>query len=356
MIKTVTVVSLSSGIIGESFVRHELEIGVRRLEEYGLTVKFSRHALMGLEYIKEHPEARAADLLEAFRDPETDMILCAIGGDDTYRLLPYLFEGDALKRAVTDKVFLGFSDTTINHLMLHKAGLPTFYGQAFLPDVCELDREMLPYTRRYFEELITTGTIAEITPSPVWYEERTSFDVSAVGTARRAHDNDGFVLLQGAPAFSGKILGGCIDSMFEMHDDCRYGDMPALCARYGLFPTPEDWKGRILLLESSEEKMPPEKYRRAVQTLKEAGVFGVVSGVLVGKPMDRAYEAEYQQILAEVVDDPSLPIVCNLNVGHATPRCIIPFGVGATVEVDRQRISFHSGRRADPAVFWHKSV
>lgn len=340
MIKTVTVVSLSSGVLGESFVRHELEIGVRRLESYGLTVKFSPHALMGLSYIKEHPETRAADLLEAFRDPETDMILCAIGGDDTYRLLPYLFEGDVLRKAVTDKAFLGFSDTTINHLMLHKVGLSTFYGQAFLPDICELDREMLPYTRRYFEELIATGTIAGITPSPVWYEERTSFDVSAVGTARKAHDNGGFVLLQGAPVFSGKILGGCIDTLFDIFDGERFADMPELCRKYGLFPALEDWRGRILLLESSEERMTPEKYRRALTILKETGVFGVVSGVLTGKPIDGMYQEEYRKLLTEVVDDPSLPIVCNLSVGHAAPRCIIPFGVEATVDTDRQRISF----------------
>jgi muramoyltetrapeptide carboxypeptidase LdcA involved in peptidoglycan recycling len=42
------------------------------------------------------------------------MIFCAIGGDDTYRLLPYLFDEDKLKSVVNDKIFLGFSDTTIN--------------------------------------------------------------------------------------------------------------------------------------------------------------------------------------------------------------------------------------------------
>ena len=55
-------------------------------------------------------------------------------------------------------MFLGFSDSTVNHLMLHKLGLNSFYGQAFLPDVCELAPDMLPYTRAYFEELIATGT------------------------------------------------------------------------------------------------------------------------------------------------------------------------------------------------------
>ena len=92
------------------------------------------------------------------------MILCANGGDDTFRLLPYLFDHDELREAVSQKVFLGFSDTTINHFMLHKVGLNTFYGQSFLADVCELGPEMLPYSRRYFEELISTGGIREIVP------------------------------------------------------------------------------------------------------------------------------------------------------------------------------------------------
>lgn len=117
MIRNIAIVSLSSGIIGEPGVHFEIEIGLQRLKEYGLNVKFMPHALKGLEYVKAHPEKRARDLLEAFCDPEVDMILCAIGGDDTYRLLPYLFDHDELKNAVTDKVFLGFSDTTINHLM-----------------------------------------------------------------------------------------------------------------------------------------------------------------------------------------------------------------------------------------------
>ena len=77
MIKNVAIVSLSSGIVGESFVQFEVEIGLRRLKEYGLNVKFMPNAKKGLEYIKAHPEKRAEDLLLAFRDPEVDMILCA---------------------------------------------------------------------------------------------------------------------------------------------------------------------------------------------------------------------------------------------------------------------------------------
>ena len=199
MMKNVAIVSLSAGTIGEDFARHEVEIGVKRLRDFGLNVQFMPHAMKGIEYVKSHPEDRASDLLQAFSDPDIDMILCAIGGDDTYRLLPYLFEHEELARVVSEKVFLGFSDTTINHLMLHKVGLKTFYGQSFLADVCELGTDMLPYTKQYFEELIGTGTIKEIRPSRVWYESREHFGTDQIGEPLKSHTNQGFELLQGSP-------------------------------------------------------------------------------------------------------------------------------------------------------------
>ena len=257
MIKTVGIVSLSSGTIGEDFVKHELDLGVRRLKEYGLTVKFMDNALKGIDYLKEHPDKRAEDLLQAFSDPEIDMILCAIGGDDTYRLLSYLFENEELQKVVKKKIFLGFSDSTMNHFMLYKTGLNTFYGQSFLSDICELGKEMLPYTKKYFEELITTGRIKEITPSDVWYEGRTNYDKDQLGVELTAKPNNGYELLQGIPVFHGKILGGCVDTIFDIFDGERYANSPELCSRYELFPSKKDWEGKILLLETSEEKMLP---------------------------------------------------------------------------------------------------
>ena len=340
MKKTVMIVSLSAGTLGEDFVRHELTLGLARLEAMGLNVKFSAHALRGRDYLARNPQARAADLLEAFQDPETDLILSAIGGDDTYRLLPYLFGRGELAQAVTDKPFLGFSDTTMNHLMLHKVGLNTFYGQAFLSDVCELGADMLPYTRHYFEQLLSTGTIQCIEPSPVWYDERTDFSPAALGTPLTPHPGRGFVLLQGPPRFSGAILGGGLDTLYDLFDNTRYADSVSLCRSYGLFPPLEDWRGKLLLLETSEERPSPEKYRRMVTALRDTGIFQVISGILAGRPIDGTYSEAYQRILMETVDDPSLPILWDLDVGHAAPRCIIPLGVPATVDVLRQRIDF----------------
>ena len=340
MVKKIGIVSLSSGVLGESFISHELKIGVERLNKYGIEVEFLPNALKGIDFIKEHPESRAKDLVEAFKDDSIDMILCAIGGVDTYKLLPYLFENNELERHVKQKIFLGFSDTTKNHFMLNKVGIKTFYGQAFLPDICELSNEMLPYTKKYFEELITTGKIKEIRPSEFWYEEREDFSEKSIGIDMEKYENNGFELLSGKQVFTGKILGGCIDSIYDIFDNSRFGDTVSIYKKYNLFPKLEDWKDKILLVETSENRPEPKLYRKMIVALKEYGIFDVLSGVLVGKPQDEIYYDEYKKILLEETAGKGLSVVYNINIGHATPRCIIPFGVETQVNVDKQVITF----------------
>ncbi|MDO5417919.1 MAG: LD-carboxypeptidase [Lachnospiraceae bacterium] len=340
-VKKIGIISLSSGILGEDFVKHELHIGMERLKAYGMEVVFLPNALKGLEYINENPQKRAEDFIAAFQDDSIDMILCAIGGEDTYRLLPYLFGNNELKNAVKQKIFLGFSDTTMNHFMLNKVGIKTFYGQAFLSDVCELSSEMLPYTRDYFEELITTGRIKEIRPSEVWYQERTDYSEKSIGVSMKSFPNTGFELIHGNPVFEGQILGGCLNTIFDIFDHSRFEDTVSMCEKYGLFPTLEEWKNKILLLETSEEKPVPDLYRKMIRALKDFGIFDVISGLLIGKPQNETYYEEYRAILLEEISDKKLSVVYNVNIGHATPRCIIPFGVDAKVDVNQQVITFY---------------
>ena len=132
MISTIGIVSLSSGIIGEDFVKHEVDLGVQRLKDLGLNPIFLPHSQKGLDFIKDHPEARAEDLIHAFSDDSIDIILCAIGGDDTYRLLPYLFENDQLQKVINQKIFSWLLGYNQNHLMLHKLGIKTFLWSILL--------------------------------------------------------------------------------------------------------------------------------------------------------------------------------------------------------------------------------
>ena len=339
-VKKIGIVSLSSGVLGEDFVAHEVKIGIERLKEYGIEVEFLPNSKKGIEFIKNNPGARAKDLIKAFKDDSIDMILCAIGGDDTYRLLPYLFENNELKMAVKQKIFLGFSDTTMNHFMLNKVGIKTFYGQAFLPDVCELSNEMLPYSKRFFEELINNGRIKEIYPSDVWYNEREDFSEKAIGISMKEHQNRGFELLRGNAKFEGQILGGCLETIFDIFDTPRYEDTVYLCQKYSLFPSLNEWENKILLLETSEERPKPELFRKMILKLQEYGIFDVISGLIIGKPQNEEYYNEYKQIILDEIRNKNLSIVYNINIGHSTPRCIIPFGVDAKVDVEKQIIEF----------------
>lgn len=339
-VRKIGIVSLSSGVLGEDFVLHEVKIGIERLKEYGIEVEFLPNSKKGIEFIKNSPEARAKDLIKAFKDDSIDMILCAIGGDDTYRLLPYLFENNELEKVAKQKIFLGFSDTTMNHFMFNKVGIKTFYGQAFLPDICELSNEILPYSKHFFEELINNGRIKEIYPSDVWYNEREDFSEKSIGISMEEHQNRGFELLRGNAKFEGQILGGCLETIFDIFDNSRYEDTVYLCQKYNLFPSLNEWENKILLLETSEERPKPELFRKMILKLQEYGIFDVISGLIIGKPQNEEYYNEYKQIILDEIRNKNLSIVYNINIGHSTPRCIIPFGVNAKVDIERQIIEF----------------
>lgn len=58
----VAIVSLSRGLLGMPFCKHELDLGIKRLKEWGLVPVIMPNALKDIKYLEEHPEARASDL------------------------------------------------------------------------------------------------------------------------------------------------------------------------------------------------------------------------------------------------------------------------------------------------------
>lgn len=336
----VAIVSLSSGLLGEDFMKHQLELGIKRIKEFGLEPVIMPNALKGIEYIKNHPEARAKDLKDAFCDESIKGIICAIGGDDTYKTLPYLLEDKEFIDAVKNnpKIFTGFSDTTINHMMFYKLGLVTYYGPSFITDLAELDIEMLPYTKKAFMNFFENNDEVVIESSDVWYEERKDF---TIGTSRIKHkEKRGYEVLQGKGKVRGRFLGGCLESLCDILTGYIYDDEKEICERYGIFPSLDEWKDKILFIETCEEKPSPEEFEKELITLKNTGIFQVISGIIVGKPQDEAYYEEYKDVLCNVIGNKDLPILYNVNFGHAYPRCIIPYGIEAEIDLDNKTIKY----------------
>ena len=337
----VAVVSLSRGLLGEPFIAHELELGVKRIEELGLVPVMMPNALKGMDYLADHPEARASDLKEAFKDDSIKGIITAIGGDDTFKLVPYLMEDEEFKELVKTKpkIFIGYSDTTNNHLLLNKLGLSTFYGPTLITDFAELDKEMLPYTKEYIDKLFTTEPY-EIKSSPVWYEERTDFSPEAVGTPRVSREEThGFETLNGEGTVTGKLYGGCIESIYDMFTGERYSEEKDIYEKYPVFATPEELNEKVLFLETSEEKMTPETLERDLLEFKNRNILSTVKGIIVGKPIDETYYEEYKEVYKKVFSDLETPVLFNVNFGHATPRCILPYDREVEIDYDNKTIT-----------------
>lgn len=333
----IAIVSLSRGILGMPFCKHELDIALKRLRDFGLEPVIMDNALKGVDFLDEHPEARAADLKQAFMEQEIKAIICAIGGNDTYRTFQYLMEDREFINAVKNnpKIFTGFSDTTNNHLMLNKIGLSTFYGPCLLIDIAELDHEMIPYTRQYFEKFFGDGGPYEIKSSAYWYSDRKSYGPEQIGTPRDKHaESHGYEVINGKGVRKGKLYGGCIESIY----DALVAEAAYFYKKYDIFPTTSEWQEKILFLETSEETISPQELEKILTELKDRNILSLVQGLIIGKPIDEIYYDEYKAVYQKIFQDLDTPVLYNMNFGHSVPRCILPYNADVTVDYDNKRV------------------
>lgn len=323
----IAIVSLSSGMLGDEKFIHKYYIAKKRLEDdFGLEVITMPNALKGSEFIYEHPEARAQDLMDAFKDESIKGIFCAIGGDDSVRLLPYI-DYEIIRN--NPKIFMGYSDTTVNHFMMKKANLVSFYGPSV---ICEFGEyvKMFDYTKEAVEKILFSDCENyEIKSSEVWSNDFVSWKEENMNIAKKTiPEEHRYEVLQGSGVVTGELLGGCID-VFPMIVGTE------------IWPTKDEWKDKILLLETSEEKPSPDLVTYYLRNLGAQGIFDVIKGIVVGKPQDEMYYEEYKDVYKKVLKEfkkEELPILYNINIGHAYPTGLLPLGTSIQVDFNNKRI------------------
>ena len=329
---TVAIVSLSAGTLGEPWAVHKLDIAKGRLEnDYGLRVVVMPNALKGREYLYQHPEARADDLMAAFRDKRVKAIFNAIGGDDTIRLLPYI-DFDVIRD--DPKIFTGFSDTTSNHFMMYHAGLISYYGASVMNNFSEYVR-INDYTARMIRNtLFEPKETLEIPSSPFWYDdedEKIWWNEENIHRVKPYHpEKIGYEVAQGSGVVEGELLGGCLDVFLELLGT-------------PIWPDRDQWAGKIMFLETSEADMSCDYLTWYLRNFAAQGLFDVIRGIIVGKPARRSKYEPYKEVFRTVVGKeaghPELPILCNVNFGHAEPMGVIPYGVKCRLDADRKTLT-----------------
>lgn len=165
---TIAFISLSSGLAGEPSLEHRWKLAKERVEDMGFKVEITPNALKSNDFLYQHPELRGKDLMGALKDPKINGIICMIGGSDTIHLLPYI---DFNVIRDNPKVFIGYSDTTVNHFMFYHAGVSSIYGPCAMVEFAE-NISMHPYTLNNFKKLGMSNEIPiNIEPSSHWTSE-----------------------------------------------------------------------------------------------------------------------------------------------------------------------------------------
>jgi len=323
---TVASVSLSWGGAGDPEINWRYLLGKKRLEDiFGLKVVEMSTTLKGSEYVYSHPEERAKDLMDAFKDPEIRGIFSCIGGDDSIRMLPYI-DYESIRE--NPKVFIGYSDTTITHLICHKAGISSFYGASILAEMAE-NVEMHQYTVDWIKKCIfENDVIGRIKHSQLWTSERLPWEEGNKDIKRKLLPNNGYELLQGEGTVVGRLLGGCVE-VLEMAKGTE------------VWPDLETFNSSILFLETSEDMPSPENLLYALRNYAAQGILKRINGMIFGKPYHNKYYDEYKEVIIKALKEyslESLPVLYNLSFGHTSPMIVLPYG--ALAEIDCTQSTF----------------
>ncbi|WP_373894064.1 S66 peptidase family protein [Virgibacillus sp. CBA3643] len=323
----IATVSPSGGDAGDPEIRWRYLQGVKRLEEvFGLEVVPMPNNLKGSDYLYENPKARAEDLMTAFRDPSIKGIIANVGGTDSYRLIPYI-DFDVIRD--NPKIFMGYSDITISHLICYKAGISSFYGPAILTDFAQ-NVEMDPYVVESVKRtLFSNEVIGEIEPAKQWASEPLEWDEADKDQGATMYENTGYEVLQGSDVVHGRLIGGCLDVLEVVKGS-------------EVWPEPSSWENSILFFEPAQGKPEPGDLQRWLRNYAAQGILQKANGIIFGKPYDEAYYEEYKEVIKQVVTENNLedlPILYNLNFGHAEPRFVLPYGAMAEINCEKRTFS-----------------
>lgn len=318
--------------------RGALSRGIERLRSFDLSVEVFDTATRTTEWLRANPEARAADVHRAFEDDSIDGVIAAMGGNSELQVLPHL---DADLLAANPKRFYGSSDNTHLHLYLDDAGLVSFYGAQLFPDLVA-DPTMHDYTREQVTRAFRETPFGSVEPADEWTDEY--YDIES-DMSRSWFESEGWHwhAATGREPFTAPVIGGCL-AMLETQ--------LLLDAAYFSRATCE---GRILALETSGETPQAAMVERFVRALGERGILDAVRGLVVGKPetpgstveeRDR-YRRRQRRTIAAIVDEyADIPVVFDLDFGHAAPTLPLPMGAPMTIDPGGRTIRFTAGNQS----------
>jgi muramoyltetrapeptide carboxypeptidase len=271
--------------------RRLLLLGKQRLEQLGFRVAIGRHALAEYGYLAGSDRERLQDLETAYLNPRVKAIFCARGGFGVSRFLD-AFDPSVARRH--PKALIGFSDITVLHLALQKAGVISFWG----PMPCT-GLGWTPFSVRSLVRVLMSGEPAGRVP----FSSRRRAATLRAGIAQ------------------GRLTGGTLS---------------LLTASLGT-ANQIDTRGRIVFLEDVGEE--PYRVDRMLTHLIAAGKLSDAAGVALGaftearirnSPGRRSLTM--REVFADHLVPLKIPVLANIAIGHIPDQITLPYGITARLD------------------------
>ncbi len=284
------------------FPRMRLREGVEYLRKRGFTVQLGPNLRNAVRhrYFSASDEDRARELLDAFRDPAVDAVVCARGGIGALRVLPHL-DFDVVRDH--PKVFVGYSDITAFQMPFWtRAHLVTFQGPmaAVWPSGDRADSlRVHAYNWDLLLRVVSDGEAVTVENPADAPQPKTLFP----GTAE------------------GPLVGGNLTLFHSLQGTP--------------FDPPTD--GAVLFLEDTEEHQPWD-FEERLGSLLLSGKLRAARGLVFGELLEPKGELEPRPSLEEAIAEAVStlphrpPSFLNLATGHG--RYTLPLAIGNPVRVN----------------------
>ncbi len=304
--------------------KERVSLAKKRLEEMDFKVRIPENLFRKKGFLGGSDEERAAELMAAFADPEVKAVMPGTGGYGTTRIVDKL-DYEVIRR--NPKILVGFSDITALHIAINQqTGLVTFHSP--LPEWgLGVEDDLSPFAAKWFWRAILAKSYYNASDHALLgytIETRPSAKPQA-GDAKLFDGVPRPVTLRGGKA-RGRLIGGNVSVV------------------HALMGTPYEIQtdGKILFLEDVGEA--PYRVDRMLSTLRLAGKFDRVAGVILGHFTARKEEAKWDDdasiddVLRDYFGKLNVPVLADFPLGHVRFNTTLPVGAMAELDADEQTL------------------
>jgi muramoyltetrapeptide carboxypeptidase len=256
----------------------ELQPAIRFIEDQGFKISVDDAVFNQFHQFAGPDFERAAHFQTLLDDPEVKAILCARGGYGSLRIIDRL---DFSKFTQHPKWIIGYSDITVIHTRLLQLGIASMH--ATMP---------LNFAGNTTESLQSLADVLHSRPLNYTID---SHPLNRTGRVK------------------GQLVGGNLSILYSLAGSSDFPDM----------------KGKILFLEDLDEYL--YHIDRMILSLKRMGVFGQLSGLIVGGMTDMKDNAipfgkTAEEIISEHVSEYDFPVCFGFPVGHISDNRALILG------------------------------